>query len=127
VFVPNAEQTHWFRSQLVALARKNNYWLDFSAPRAWIRLRLQTSSAQTDIVASLHRLNGAVGGAWVIDAFLQHGDAQHGEGDQPELVLLDIDPLLLSVEESEPAQLARLQTWLDRLTILATAQWIQLL
>lgn len=40
---------------------------------------------------------------------------------------LDIDPLLLSVEESEPAQLARLQTWLDRLTILATAQWIQLL
>lgn len=127
VFVPNAEQTHWFRSQLVALARKNNYWLDFSAPRAWIRLRLQTSSAQTDIVASLHRLNGAVGGAWVIDAFLQHGDAQHGEGDQPELVLLDIDPLLLSVEESESAQLARLQTWLDRLTILATAQWIQLL
>ena len=128
VFVPAADQTHWFRSQLVALARRNNYWLDFSAPRTWIRLRLQTASAQTDIVASLHRLSGAVGGGWVMDAFLQHGDPKRSEGDQPELVFLDIDPLLLSFEEPEATQLARVETWIvDHLSIVATAQWIHFL
>lgn len=78
-------------------------------------------------MASLQILSGGVNGAWVLDAFLQHDETKRGEGDQPELVFLNIDPLLLSSEETEPTQLSRINAWLDQFTVLATAQWIQFL
>lgn len=128
LFVPTEEQDHWFRFQIGQLARRRGYQLDVGGARTWIRLRLQSSAnqSQTDIVATLHRLGGAAVGTWVCDVFMQHKEMTAPE-DQPDLVFLEVDPLMLTVDEDEPDQLARIERWFDQMKVQAAAQWIQFL
>lgn len=123
VAAPDPAQSHWYRYQITQLARNHNYWLDLNAPRTWIRLRLQTDTGQIDTVVSLHRLRGSTSGTWVCDVFLQQREATPGEGGQPDLLFLDVEPLLLAVDETEPDQLGRLDAWIERVKVHAAARW----
>jgi hypothetical protein len=119
------EESRYFRETLL-LARRNGYGISSSAPRTWIRLRLETDRHRTDIVALLNSLSGSTTGVCALDAVIVLYQAL-GEGDTPDAYFLDIEPLLLSGDETEPDQYDRIAAWFETMKVHATAQWIQFL
>ncbi|MDD2714718.1 MAG: Fic family protein [Candidatus Wallbacteria bacterium] len=69
---------HWFRGQIVASARKLEYFADLRTYKSWIKLRL-TEERQTDIIFSFHFLGQAFTGICAISAFLEQKDVAHKE------------------------------------------------
>lgn len=63
-------------------------------------------------------------GMWALDVFVAN---QSNDQDEPRLFYLDVEPLLLSAEEEEEAQLERIDVWLEQMTVQAVAQWAQFL
>lgn len=112
--------------ETLLLARRNSYGISSSAPRTWVRLRLETDRHRTDIVALLNSLSGSMPGVCALDAIIVLYEAL-GEGDAPEHYFLDVEPLLLSGDEVEADQMARIGDWFETMKLQATAQWIQFL
>lgn len=114
----------WYFRETMLLARRNGYGISSSAPRTWTRLHLETDRNKTDIVALLNSLSGPTPGVCALDAIIVLHEAR---GDGAELYYLDVEPLLLSGDELESDQRARISAWFETMKIQATAQWIQFL
>ena len=125
--VADAGTVHYFRHQIVELARKGGFWADLREPRSWARLQLRDGGT-TDLVVVLHFVGNPSPATCVAVFFLEHRDAESLKplGDS-ELVTVAVDPLLLAEEEDEEAQRARFVEWLQAAQIQGLAQWTKYL
>lgn len=115
-----------FHHQILQLAQHRDYGVSINAPRTWAWMRLQTERERTEIVTSIHALSGPSDGMWALDVLLLH-EPLGGSADTLDVLFLDVEPLLLSIDEAEPDQLQRLRAWFDVMKVQAAAQWIQFL
>ena len=122
-----AEKTaHYFRAQLIELARRHDYWADLREPRTWARLQLKDGGV-TDIIVALHFIGNPSPGACVAMMFLQHRDLAEPKPVADSLVTLGVDPLLLAHVEGEDEQRTRFEKWLREAQLQALAQWTRYL
>ena len=121
----DAANRHWFRSQLMEFGRRHEYWVDLNEHRDWVRLQLRDGGV-TDIVVAAHLIGNPSPGAGVAVVFLEHRDLDE-PADSPAAMMVAAEPLLLSADEDEQAQLHRFRTWLDAARNTALAQWTKFL
>lgn len=116
---------HYFRGQLVELARQHGYWLDVNEHRDWARLQLRDGGV-TDIVVACHFIGNPSPGAGVAVVFVEHRDKDEPAGTNAPMTAA-ADPLTLLADEDEAAQRRRFTTWLEQARNTALAQWTKFL
>lgn len=119
------DKAHWYRSQLVAIARARGYWADMSDQRYWVRLHLKNGGV-TDVVLATHFIGSVSPGAAVAVVFLDHRDADEQAGDHGPVPVAN-EPLTLVVDEEPAVERARFEKWLDAAIRQALALWIRYL
>lgn len=124
LWTPQTE--HYFRAQLLEIARHHGHWADLREPRAWTRLQLKDGGV-TDIIVALHFIGNPSPGACVAMMFLQHRDLAEPKPVADSLVTLGVEPLLLAHVENEDEQRARFEKWLREAQVHALAQWTRYL
>ena len=122
----NTKTAHYFRAQLLELARRHSFWADLREPRVWARLQLKDGGV-TDIIVALHFIGNPSPGACVAMMFLQHRDLAEPKPVADSLVTLGVEPLLLAYVENEDEQRARFEKWLREAQLQALAQWTRYL
>lgn len=122
----NATTAHYFRGQIIELARRHEFWADLREPRVWARLQLKDGGL-TDVVVALHFIGNPSPGACVATMFLQHRDLAEPKPVSEALVTLGVEPLLLAHVEKEEDQRARFERWLTEALPQALAQWTRFL
>lgn len=113
-----------FLNPLLKIAKRHGYGVNLGAPRTWVQMHLPTHGGQFIVFTSLHGLSGPNEGTWALDVFLGHRPDQ---GKDSELMSLDLEPLLLTMDEAESNQDVRIERWIDQVKVHALAQWIQFL
>lgn len=123
----SSSDAHFYRRQIVALARHRQYWVDLREERSWVRMRLRDGGI-TDLVVSLHLIGNPSPGICVADVFLEHRDLHEDESKgSADLLFLDVEPLLIAIDEDIAPQRDRLRTWLEQVKIQGVAQWLRYL
>jgi Fic family protein len=120
-----AETAHYFRRQLVQLAKQREYWADLREPWDWARLHLRDGGI-TDLVVAIHFIGNPSPGACVAVAFMGYRATQEKEF-FTDMTPLDTEPLVLYPTEDEAAQRGRFEHWLDEITRTSLAIWIKYL
>lgn len=115
---------HYFRAQIVELARKGSYWADLHEPWEWVRLQLRDGGI-TDIVVVFHFTGNPSPGTSAAAAFMSHRSKQD-EAFQG-LLPLEHEALLLYPTETEDGQSRRFANWLEMALKKALAVWIRYL
>lgn len=123
------DKEHWFRAQVVELARRHGYWADLRELRRWARLHLRDGGV-TDMVIVWHFIGNPSPGSAVAAVFVQHRALKSSDEDgvtSPSTIPLDIEPLTLFPDEDEAQQQQRFQDWLLGALKRALAVWVRLL
>lgn len=116
---------HWYRQQLIAIARQRDYWADMNDQRYWARLQLKNGGT-TDLVLATHFIGSISPGAAVALVFLDHrGPDEHAGDHRP--VTVPSEPLTLVVDEQPDVQRRRFGKWLEAAIRQALAQWVRFL
>jgi hypothetical protein len=118
------DRDHHYLPPIIKVAQRHGYGVSLAAPRTWVQLVLPTRGGRVTLLTSLHGLSGPNAGTWALDVCVGH---ESDEGGSTELMFLDIDPLMLTLDEAEPDQLARIDRWIETMKVQAAAQWIQFL
>jgi len=121
----SSSSAHYFRSQILELARKRGYWADLREPWDWVRLQLRDGGI-TDLVVVLHFIGNPSPGACVAAAIMGHRASKDAEF-FAEMISLDAEPLVLWPAEDAAAQQKRFEQWLDEITRTSLAVWINYL
>ena len=116
---------HYFRAQIVQLAKQRGYWADLREPWEWVRLQLRDGGI-TDLVVALHFIGNPSPGASVAAAFMEHRATREDER-RAEVIPLDTEPLVLYPAEEAAPQSARFESWLEEITRTSLAVWIKYL
>ncbi|HEX4420151.1 MAG TPA: Fic family protein [Kofleriaceae bacterium] len=121
----STETAHYFRGQIVQLAKQRGYWADLREPWEWARLQLRDGGI-TDLVVVLHFIGNPSPGACVAAAFLEHRATREDEF-RAEVIPLDTETLVLYPAEQSAPQSQRFESWLEDITKTALAAWIKYL
>lgn len=116
---------HYFRAQIVELAKQRGYWADLREPWEWIRLKLRDGGI-TDLVLVIHFIGNPSPGACVATAFMGHRTTPEDEF-LAEVIPLDTETLVLYPAEDTAVQRKRFESWLEGITKTALAIWIKYL
>jgi Fic family protein len=116
---------HYFRGQIVKLAKQREYWADLREPWEWGRLELRDGGI-TDLVVVLHFIGNPSPGACVAAAFMEHRATREDEF-LAEVIPLDTETLVLYPAEEAMTQSKRFASWLEDITKIALATWIKYL
>lgn len=120
-----AESHHWYREQIIALARQHEYWADLKEPRRWARLDLRNGE-KTELVVSLHHVGNPTPGAAVATAFVTHRAKDKKVGENLPFATA-AEPFLLTSEEDEAVQKLRFINWLEPAIVQGLAIWVRYL
>jgi hypothetical protein len=120
-----AASAHFFRRQIVELARQRGYWADVREPWEWVRLQL-CDGGVTDLVLVLHFIGNPSPGACVAAAFMGHRATPEDEF-LADLISIDTEPLVLYPAEDTGQQLERFESWLAEITRSSIAIWVKYL
>lgn len=116
---------HFFRGQILELGRQHGYWVDLNEYRDWVRLQIRDGGV-TDIVVAGHLIGNPSPGAGIAVVFVEHRDLDETAGTNTPMTAA-AEPLLLSADEDERAQLHRFLAWLEPARNMALAQWTKFL
>ena len=116
---------HYFRGQIVKLAKQRGYWADLREPWEWGRLQLRDGGI-TDLVVALHFIGNPSPGACVAAAFMEHRATREDEF-LAEMIPLATETLVLYPAEESTPQSQRFESWLEEITKTALAVWIKYL
>lgn len=114
---------HYFRKQIVDMAKKNHYFADTRTYKSWVRLRLR-EERQTEIVVSFHSLGLDFVGVLVASAFIEHRDrTEEGEAvvDGPYALAPDVFQFVYNEQAQEVTQ--RFEHWLEEVVLVGLDQW----
>ncbi len=127
-------QAHFFKRQLVEIARREGYYGDFETVHQWVRLRIQRlAEAQEDIsvneiVISLHSLGRHFSGVLSLSAYFATrmlDEANHSVTLEPKMIA--DRSLTFSYKEPETNVAERVRGWTDRALNMGLAQLLQTL
>jgi Fic family protein len=117
------DSDHYFRSQIIQLARQFDYYADTNTYKAWVRLKVK-ERRQTDIIISFHCLGVNFVGVMAVSAFVQHKDLSD-EGtqlsDRP--IPLCNEIFQFSYKETIADVRVRYERWLDRVIDAGLDDW----
>jgi Fic family protein len=116
---------HYFRGQIVKIAKQRGYWADLREPWEWGRLQLRDGGI-TDLVVVLHFIGNPSPGACVAAAFMEHRATEEDEL-LSEMIPLDTETLVLYPAEESAPQIGRLESWLEQIIKASLAVWIKYL
>jgi hypothetical protein len=119
------QKAHYFRGQIVKLARQRGYWADLREPWDWVRLQLRDGGI-TDLVVVLHFIGNPSPGACVALAFLGHRATKEDEA-FTEITSVETETMVLYPAEEPAAQTARFEAWLEQVLKTSLAIWIKYL
>jgi hypothetical protein len=120
-----AESAHYFRAQILAEAKRNDYWADLRYPWEWVRLQLKDGGVM-DLVIVLHFVGNPSPGAAVAAAFVSHRASTRDKLFQ-DVAPLQLDPLMLYPDEEPADQRSRFESWLGDAERQAVALWVRYL
>jgi hypothetical protein len=123
--IVTADTAHYFRKQIVDIAKREEYWADLREAWQWIRLQI-VDGGVTDIVVVLHFTGNPSPGSCVATAFVEHR-AKHEDEFGSDILPLEIDSLFLYPTEVEQAQTTRFSAWLEEALKKALAVWVRYL
>jgi Fic family protein len=127
-------QQHFFKRQLVEIARREGYYGEFETIHRWVRLRLQRpAEAEADIsvnevVISLHSLGRHFNGVLVLSAYFATrmlDEANHSVTLEPKTIA--DRSLTFSYMESEANVNERVREWTDKALNMGLAELLQTL
>ena len=114
---------HWFRRQIVDVAKELNYYADTRSHRAWVRMKIR-EDRQTSIIVAFHSLGTEFLGVLVASAFLEYRDRDENddltiEGSQA----ICEDIFQFSHNEEEQAIEVRFRDWISEVLLFGLDQW----
>jgi Fic family protein len=109
------DHAHYFRPQIVEMAKHHQYFANLSGYRSWVRVRIWIEDIQTVIVLSFHGLGkDSSKGTMVVSAFAYRRLTTEDEIGSPQnLQSLSNLPFTFTYDEQEVALGARFSAWLD--------------
>jgi hypothetical protein len=113
---------HYWRHQIVEIAKAKHYFADLAEPRTWTRLRLENGGV-TDVVFVFHFVGNPSPGSCTAAAFVVHRDTTADALEDSQTVYLPGEPLFLAAEEDAKSQQRRFTEWLERTLLIALAEW----
>lgn len=120
-FEPGKE--HWFRGQIVEIARELDYYADLQTYARWARMQIANGD-QTDIVVSLHSVGARFSGVVGVTAYLQvKSPTPDATGHIQSPVPLCDEPFQITYLDSWETITERFAKWLDDIQIAALDQW----
>jgi len=114
---------HWFRRQIVDVAKELDYYADTRSHRAWVRMKIR-EDRQTSIIVAFHSLGTEFLGVLVASAFLEYRDRDENddltiEGSQA----ICEDIFQFSHNEEEQAIEVRFRDWISEVLLFGLDQW----
>lgn len=128
------DQQHFFKRQLVEIARREGYYGDFETIHRWVRLRLQRpAESQADItvneiVISLHSLGRQFNGVLILSAYFATrmlDEANHSVTLDPKSIA--DRSLTFSYRESKANVAERVREWTSRVLDMGLAELLRTL
>jgi Fic family protein len=117
------EQRHWFRYQIVEIARHLEYFADLQTLGEWCRLQIRNGE-QTDIVVSIHSVGTDFVGVVGVSAYLQvksPTDENAMSAQTP--IPLCRDLFQMTYLDAWDTLAPRFDEWLDEVLAVALDQW----
>lgn len=116
-------RSHYFRSQVIEIAKQLGYAANLTAYRAWIRLVLEASS-QSEILLSFHGAGAEFRGLIAVSAcFFRRDETEEGERQVTSLTPLSAEIFQLNHLESQFAIETRFREWLEAALVTGLNVW----
>ncbi len=115
----NAQTDHYFRAQIIEIAKKHiNYFADTSEYRSWIALNMRWSR-RSQLVFAIHGIGKPFNGSLICAPFLEFKDTDEDSQTRSALVPVTEDGFVFFYNEEKDSLLARFRPW--RETVLRVA------
>ena len=119
----DSDTDHWFKKQIVDIARDLDYYADTRSYRTWVRLKIR-EERQAELVITFHSLGVEFLGIMAASSFMEYRDrSEDGEVtiEGPYPVCKDI--FQFSYNEQEQEIVERFQQWLNDALLVGLDQW----
>ena len=119
----SSENKHYFHKQIVAIAKRFDYFANFDNYRSWARMTLSTEQ-DFDYVISLHGYGPGDSGIMAASAFTYIKAVREDGGTEPvDLHPAATDLFQFNYAESYESTSARYAEWLESSLAIAMAEW----
>ncbi|MHB8917680.1 MAG: Fic family protein [Desulfocucumaceae bacterium] len=119
----NEQTDHWFRSQIINIAREMDYYADTRTYRKWVRLKIK-EERQAELVISFHSLGVEFLGVMAVSAFIEYRDKQEKGAvvvDGPYILSEDIFQFAYTENRQDVSN--RFKEWLKKVVLIGLDQW----
>lgn len=117
------ETTHFYKSQIVMIARDLGYYADMRSYHSWVRMRIR-ELRQVDLIISFHSLGFDFVGILAVSAFVEYRDRDEtGTAiiDNPHRICQEV--FQFSYQEQPDDVEARFIPWLDDVILAGLDEW----
>jgi Fic family protein len=109
----DGERSHWFRFQLIATARKLDYFVNPSIYHTWVKLGINTDS-RAEILVSFHGIGHEFRGLLVASAcYFRRDVTEENERSVTDVTSLADEPFQINYKEPAAELRERFSRWLD--------------
>jgi len=121
---PGGPRSHWFRAQIIEIARRLGYFADFSEHRAWVSLLLWTGDSRAEIILSVHGLGRGFRGLLAASCFfLRREETEDGHREVSDLTPLTDEVFQINYQEELRDARVRFERWLDEALVRGLESW----
>lgn len=117
------EYSHWFRNQIIEIAKQMGYYADTRIYRSWNRVKIR-EERQTEIIVAFHGMGWEVPGIVAVSAFLEFRDKNENgttDIDGPHPLCEEVFQFSAGEETHEVRD--RFEPWLERVLLVGLAEW----
>lgn len=117
------ETNYWFRSEIVDIAKKFEYYANFRFYRSWVNMKIKEDRL-ANLIYSFHGLGYEFTGIMAVSAFLDFRtdeDVVEGSYDGPYAMCSNI--FQFSFEDEEDQLIERYKDWLEETILIGLEQW----
>lgn len=119
----NDDHRHYFQRQIIAIANKFDYYVNFDHQRSWVRISIATEEV-FDYVVSFHGYGSGETGLLAASAFTyRRAPTEDGRTDQVNLHPASIDLFQFNYVEAFDSTEKRFREWLEASLAIALAEW----
>lgn len=121
---PGGPRSHWFRPHIIKIARRLDYFADFSEHRAWVSLLLYTGDSRAEIILSVHGLGRGFRGLLAASCFfLRSEESEDGYREVSDLTSLTDEVFQINYREDQGDARVRFERWLDEALVRGLESW----
>jgi hypothetical protein len=120
---PNGGRVHYFRWQVIQIAKQIGYYANLRDYRAWTRLVLKADT-QSEILVSFHGSGHEFRGLLAVSAcFFRRNETEEGERNAVDLIALSSELFQVNYREAEEKALTRYHDWLEEVLVKGLELW----